>query len=39
MAGAVSLKKLTLKNPFIASSGTCGYADADLIPLDKLVLQ
>jgi len=35
MAGAVSLKKLTLKNPFIASSGTCGYADADLIPLDK----
>jgi len=31
----VSLKQLTLKNPFIASSGTCGYADADIIPLDK----
>jgi len=28
-------KEAYLENPFIASSGTCGYADADLIPLDK----
>jgi len=35
MAEAVILKRLTLKNPFIASSGTCGYADVDFIPLDK----
>lgn len=35
MANAVTIKKLSLKNPFIASSGTCNYADAKAIPLEQ----
>lgn len=33
MEKLVRIKRLTLKNPFIASSGTCGYANVEEIPL------